>query len=183
MKKLAMLIVLLTSLNTFAGVKGSIGYEIGKTETVKTIPYTVCAPNCQTVSNTYISNQDSSQLRGNLGYEQTILGPISIDLVGSTNLSLYDFRTESNLIVRVTDLLAVKGGINRYQEKSDDLFKYRPGMGFQVGAKLQFPSAGEVKPFLDVTYHRMNTGYDYTGSNSTTDIHKNVVGVNFGFKF
>lgn len=184
MKKLLIaLMLVLASNQALAGVKGSVGYEKGKAVTTTEIPYTVCTPVCQTVTNTYKTERDTSGIRLNLGYEQHIAGPVSIDLMAGTTPSFFDLRLESNLIYSVNDNLSIKGGVNRYQEKSDANFKYHPGMGFQAGVEYKLPSAGEVTPFVDVKYYRMNSSYDFQNYPNKNDVKYDSVSVGIGLSF
>ncbi len=184
MKKLIVSILMVLMCNqAVAGVKGSIGYEMAKSTTTQEIPYTICTPVCQTVSNTYTFDTKQNGIRLNLGYEQKIAGPVSIDLMAGTTPSLFDLRLESNLIYSVNDNLSIKAGANRYQEKSDSTFKYHPGMGYQAGVEYKLPGQGQVTPFVDVKYYRMNTSYDFAGSNSINNTKTDAVSIGFGLSF
>lgn len=184
MKKLiiALLLVLMSN-QALAGVKGSVGYEKGKTTIEQTIPYQVCTPVCQTTNSTGSFDLDYSQLRLNLGYEQQISGPVSVDLMAGTTPSFGDLRIESNLKYSVNDNLSVKAGANRYQEKSSMGFNFEPGYGFQAGVEYKLPSQGEVSPFVDVKYYRMNQSYTIDGSNSQNQQQTNAVSIGIGLTF
>lgn len=183
MKKLLIALMMVLSTQAFAGVKGSVGYEFTQNTTTQVIPYTVCTPVCQTVSNTYEHKDQANTLRLNLGYEQRIAGPVSVDLMGGTNILINDLRLESNLKVDLSDNLSIKGGINRLSKKSGYGINYEPGMGYQAGLEYKLPAQGQVNPFVDVKYYQMNQGYTLDGSNSTNTIKSDAVSIGFGLTF
>ena len=180
---ITMLMVLMMSNQAMAGLKGSVAYENQSSRTNTSIPYTVCTPTCQTVSNEYSSTSNSNLIRFSVGYEQRIAGPVSVDVMGGTNLSLSDHRLETNLKYDVNSNLSIKAGINGHTERSDSMFKYSPGLGQQAGIEYKLPSQGQVDPFIDVKYYRMNTSYDVSGSNSINDVKKDAVSIGFGLSF
>lgn len=184
MKKLIIVLLLvLMSNQALAGVKGSVGYEFTQNTTTQVIPYTVCTPVCQAVTNTYKHKDQANTLRLNLGYEQRISGPVSVDLIGSTNVLFDDLRLESNLKVDLNDNLSIKGGVNRLSKKSGYGINYEPGMGYQAGLEYKLPSQGEVNPFVDVKYYRMNQNYTIDGSNSSNNIKSDAVSIGIGLTF
>lgn len=184
MKKLiiALLLVLMSN-QALAGVKGSVGYEFQQSTTTQTIPYTVCTPVCQTTNSTSEFQMSNNGLRLNLGYEQHIAGPVSLDVMFGTTPTFFDQRYEANALYAVNDNLKVKAGVNRYTEKNDSTFSYKPGTGFQAGVEYKLPGQGEVSPFVDVKYYRMNTSYDVSGSNSINDKKIDAVSIGIGLSF
>lgn len=184
MKKLILSVLMVSVCNsTFAGVRGSIGYETQSIKTHTQIPYAICTPKCSKIYNDYYSNTNNNGLRLNLGYEQHVYGPVSIDLMAGTTPSFMDFRLESNIIYNINNNLSIKAGINRYQERSNSTFKYKPESGYQVGLEYKLPSQGELTPFVDIKYYKMNTSYEFSGSNSINNVQKDAVSIGIGLSF
>ena len=174
------LLVLTLSTQAFAGVKGNIATESVKSTTTTEIPYTICTPTCIDVSNTYKYESPRTQgLRLGLGYEYMFTDRFGVDLMGNTTTTFFDLRLESNLIYSVTDKVNLKAGVNRYQEKNDSTFNYKPGTGYQLGAEYKL----DKNIYVDFKYLEMNTSYDVSGSNSINDVKKNAVSIGIGFNF